>query len=246
MVDYHRIIHDEQQVLECADILLHGQKPGQTRIMMILFRKKYDPEIAHIHRDPVPHTLVTSDNRDIFLSLISRYECRVGSYTHTRGTAPMSDKSLAMYMTLDAKSIIHGLHKTAAHFYELSLSGQNGEDAGTQFTERILHSNIHKSDAQGGDRYYDIDIDTKDPTLLEKVGTLLSPYRHIIKMAIETRGGYHVVLERRRGGVSIKSLYYYSRDSNVVEIKRDSMIPIPGTMQGGFPVRLISPNDILV
>ena len=93
-------------------------------------------------------------------------------------------------------------------------------------------------------RMLKLDVDTKDPELL---GNL---YRSMadcdIKVAVETRGGYHVVVTR---GPSCQELWKFAMSINnvatmasanqwiTIEDNNGPMIAIPGTKQGGFTVR---------
>lgn len=68
------------------------------------------------------------------------------------------------------------------------------------------------------------------------------------KCIIETRGGYHFILELSKlNGDQKKSLFKNNPlfqekldGKNIIELLTDDSIPIPGTMQGGFLVKFIN------
>ncbi|OLS27105.1 MAG: hypothetical protein HeimC3_05720 [Candidatus Heimdallarchaeota archaeon LC_3] len=58
--------------------------------------------------------------------------------------------------------------------------------------------------------------------------------RDWIKWITETRGGFHIILERNEQ--SAKKGFF---DMKGIEIARNSMTLIPGTIQGGFKTKKI-------
>jgi len=98
-------------------------------------------------------------------------------------------------------------------------------------------------------RYLKLDVDTKDPALIQQLQKPLTGAKIII--AVQTRGGYHVVIEK---GPVCRQLYKFvgiiNKDIPVQEhwvtIENESpFIAIPGTNQGGFTVRLATEEWIL-
>ena len=91
-------------------------------------------------------------------------------------------------------------------------------------------------------RWLKLDVDTKDPALIAQLQNVLQGAS--IVMAAETRGGYHVVLEK---GPHCQELYALERRVNeevrneeqwiTIENNRGPMLAIPGTNQGGFAVK---------
>ena len=94
-------------------------------------------------------------------------------------------------------------------------------------------------------RMLKLDVDTKDPELLEQLYLALVGIKLVL--AAETHGGYHVVIER---GPACQSLWKFARSTNAgvnvadqwitIEDNSGPMIAIPGTNQGGFTVRLVT------
>lgn len=61
-------------------------------------------------------------------------------------------------------------------------------------------------------RMLKLDVDTKNPDLLQQLFQTMREGGNTVLMAVETRGGYHVVLER---GPSCQSIWKFARKSNV-------------------------------
>jgi hypothetical protein len=89
-----------------------------------------------------------------------------------------------------------------------------------------------------------LDIDTKDPELIQQLQQAMRDCTLVL--AMETRGGYHLIIERR--GQGLQGLWKFAREVNrgvtaqdqwiTVEDNSGPMVAIPGTNQGGFTVRL--------
>jgi hypothetical protein len=103
------------------------------------------------------------------------------------------------------------------------------------------------------DRWYDLDVDTKDKQFIQDLETelfLKNKYRDII-YKIETNGGYHYLFKfkdfpeqnRKTVYADIKTFNKCLKetlevtDKDLVELNSNSLIPIPGTLQGGFEVK---------
>lgn len=95
-------------------------------------------------------------------------------------------------------------------------------------------------------RLLKLDIDTKDPELIGSLQFAMRDCKCVL--AVETRGGFHVVVERR--GKAMQELWKFTRDVNkdlsndeqwvAFEEHGGGLVAIPGTKQGGFSVRLIT------
>jgi len=107
---------------------------------------------------------------------------------------------------------------------------------------KAMQTFLHKSPCRM-ERLLKLDIDTKDPALLHQLYTAM--HEAVVVVAAETRGGYHVVIER---GKCCQGLWKFARDINTqiekayqwitIEDGTGPMFAIPGTNQGGFTVRL--------
>jgi hypothetical protein len=109
-----------------------------------------------------------------------------------------------------------------------------------------LQTCLHQSPCKRH-RMLKLDIDTKHPDLLRQLFQTMREGGNTVLMAIETRGGYHVVLER---GPSCQNIWKFAQTINdgvrkqdqwiTIEDNSGPMIVIPGTRQGGFPCRIVT------
>lgn len=96
-------------------------------------------------------------------------------------------------------------------------------------------SEVHRSNA-GHPPYFQIDVDVKDNDLLDKITNTVKP----VKAVIETKNGYHIIYKNEK---KLKATAYREFGSlkPQVEVQSEVMTPLPGTLQGGFKVRMIYP-----
>lgn len=81
----------------------------------------------------------------------------------------------------------------------------------------------------------DIDIDIKDEDLLNNILDIVDDN---VECVIESRGGYHVIIINDKR--IAKELYEkYSKNEYIEFSSKQVQVPIPGTLQGGFEVKLI-------
>lgn len=100
---------------------------------------------------------------------------------------------------------------------------------------------LHQSPCKNW-RYVKLDVDTKEEARLEQLYKALAGAT--IVTAVETRGGYHVVLEK---GPWCQAFYQAVQQINgrlskedqwiMIENSSGPMLAIPGTRQGGFVVK---------
>ncbi len=105
-----------------------------------------------------------------------------------------------------------------------------------------LFSSIHKSKSKSN--YFILDVDKKDETLLKDIISKIKDNGvedKFIRWVSETRGGYHIILDRNE--MTGKFIHFiinsYSNllQKNVIEFRKETMTPIPGLLQGGFEVK---------
>jgi hypothetical protein len=89
-----------------------------------------------------------------------------------------------------------------------------------------------------------LDVDTKDPDKIESLKNFLREHGIKPQLAIETRGGYHVLLNRSSLGKNHEKLYRFiqsSLDEKWISIEGgNALVVIPGTWQGGFVTRIVN------
>jgi len=136
-------------------------------------------------------------------------------------------ESLVCYMTPEPRDIERAGKQVCASFI------LKAEDQKFAIPSAFL-SECQKNPASR--RILDVDVDVKDkfPAVMagvEKAG--IKP-----RFIIDSRGGYHILCYDCTGKES-KALYDLSQEVGDIDMLKNAMVPIPGTLQGGVPVRLL-------
>jgi hypothetical protein len=220
--------------------------------MFMAARRKYWPKHDNIGTTCFNRTIVKNDAN--FLSVVRRYEVPVGVYT-TRAGKIIPDQALALYCLLNPRSMIKAwgkMQKIMAVRMESEIL--HGQSQDYTRMESDFKTCVHKSVAEK--LYVELDIDTKDEIIVRKVIKLVRPMEEHLRCIVETRGGYHVVMDNIHISKEQKSLLWrtFSTDEykfdghdvrgkpirkSYVDVRSDPSPPIPGTIQGGFNVRFV-------
>lgn len=247
-MDHHHIIHDPSQVKIFAELFV-PLKAHQAINLSLIARRKYAPtltESAYI----LQRVIIGGDeNRtraeDHLYRYLLRLECPVGSYID-KEERPIPDESLAVYAFIDPKDTIKALSSTLHECVERMSNGDSLPNAFNLYKEQIT-----KTKSIGGEKYRQLDIDTKDSENIQIVRDLL--FRAKIKplITVETRGGYHVIY-RNKKEIDHKFLHDFKKSTvfekpNVYGVSTKdywfsitgySMMIVPGTYQGGFKTKI--------
>jgi hypothetical protein len=155
---------------------------------------------------------------------------------------------VGLYMVLNGNSGLKAYRSFKDKMDDILYRSIKNPESVQEFTKMssVLNSCIQSSVYEK--EYIQIDIDDK----MEKYYLLVEAYLKENKIAskciIETRGGYHFILELSTlNGDQKKSLFKNNPlfqekldGKNIIELLTDQSIPIPGTMQGGFLVKFIN------
>ena len=138
--------------------------------------------------------------------------------------------SLVVYASVNPRDVVHANRELCKHMidngFELNVCSK---------IKSLLH-------AHGQRRFVTIDLDTKDqgvlPALMEKLIKKIPKGPYAI---IETRGGFHIIFHIEDVRASGGFLYQEIKPNwtCIDVISSDLSSPVPGTLQGGFPVRFI-------
>ena len=128
--------------------------------------------------------------------------------------------------------------------------------------QSLLLSNIDKSNCNGK-TFIDLDVDTKEKSWLDILFKTLFPHiQHSIIKIIETHGGYHVICKKTLlNWIQIDHINKFMKSYDLkfesvdragkkcmktwMSVASDALIPLPGCLQGGFPVRMWNVEDWL-
>jgi hypothetical protein len=233
---YYKIIQDQGILEDFIHNFLPDLGENEKFYMALFARKKYDSELNSTSSDKMQLKRLLC-NKENLVHKIKQLEIPYGLYTLNNTVA--TQKSLAIYITPNPRCM-----KRAQNDLLIKLA--------TAIAKGNVYNNVHSEAISSVQRskantiWVDFDIDTKDINI-ELLKNILLP--ECFKV-LETRGGYHVLVNSKRAteinkqvqsrklkGYEYKyPLNWYMEIKNLFEVDQsgDQLIPIPGCSQGGF------------
>jgi len=199
--------------------------------LALFARKKYSPELKFTKTDKTQLKRFTSDKQRLF-SKIKQLECELGSY-ELKGT-PAPQESLALYVTVNPRS-----QKSASRGLLIKLAQLVGEPYNGHNLHQEALSLIQKS--KSDTRWVDFDLDCPKGTgLVMRMKIMLTDSVGVEAFKIiETRGGYHILVNPKKVTNSNKIWHKQIRSEFECDVVGDNMIPVIGCTQGGFIPKFI-------
>ncbi len=220
----YKIIGDKNKLIEFIDWLPELEENEQFYLSLFA-RKKYCKEVIS-SGDKTQLKRFTS-NKERLYNKISQLEIPLGRYILKKVVAPQ--ESLVLYISLNPRCMKKATEMMGKKCWDL-MNGKNFN----------LHSEVLSCIQKSKSRtcFVDFDIDEKDidldiPWLNANIGK--GNFR-----ALETRGGYHLLIEPKQATAFRKEHFeddkWYQLISKKYPVDQsgDQLLPVPGTFQGGF------------
>lgn len=215
---HYKIIHNEEILVNFID-WLPDLGENEKFYCTLLSRKKYAEEWNMKSDKGQLKRFLT--NKERMYNKIEQLETKLGTYKLFG--EEVEENSLALYINPNPRD----LHKASYNgILELTKLLRDQKRSYNPHAEML--SCIQRS--VGNKVYLDFDIDYKpfDPSSLK-------PFINMDCVTIlETRGGYHILVEVKKIENEYKSKFYEGIKSLNVDQVGDQLIPIPGCTQGGF------------
>lgn len=228
----YQIIKDEQKLQEFVD-WLPDLTEDETFYVCLFARSKYvtNKEISHINSDKAQLRRFTT-NKSRLIDKLRQLECPLDSYKQKANIVPQ--ESLAVYINPNPRSNTKAARNALIRLAHLVT----GENHGYNLHQEMI-SEVQKAKSRTEWIDFDFDVTTKDVlgNIVQQVNQILNP--NAVKI-LETRGGYHVLVNPHVVDYLFKSKWYqamkeilkqYSSDT---DNHGDNMMPIPGCTQGEF------------
>jgi len=244
------LIHDEEQVKKFYDLISPLEK-DEVFFLSLSARNKYlteeeRREVGCLRSEMFGRKIVKEDSFEYFLRAIRSYELQNGWFNKGR---LLPDKCLVVYANINPSSGLAALKE----FYEraneilFSLHTDGSMYREVRSMDTILMNCYQRSRSRKN--WVDIDIDASGHTAgMYYLGVLLDHFRSngVECHPIATKSGYHILLKRSTIKYNYTEMVRRSDDAiKVIDpgfevvVNANEMIPIPGTLQSGFEVRLI-------
>jgi len=260
MSENYSLIKDEEETKRFIEKVLQPLKNDEVYITVLTARKKYCPTISS-SMEVVTRDIIRNNDTNKILRKLKKMSIVEGLYTD-KNEDIIPNEAFALYILPEPRSMLKAYNEFTKNInewnYENLVKSNIVEGANLELYRKLdlkLFSSIHKSKSKS--KYFIIDIDKKDETLLNntldriKMGDLSKdlgsslqwqhPSIESISWISETRGGWHIILNRNEmTGKFIHELqtkYSYLLKDSEVEIRKETMTPVVGTSQGGFVVK---------
>lgn len=215
----------------------------ETYYLCLFARSKYtrdlsaDLNLPHIKTDKCQMKRFTS-NKERMLDKIWQLECPVGVYKQKDLVVPQ--EALALYITINPRSFSKANTASVRKLLDLALQPYNGFHP-----HQEVMSEIQKAKSRSVFVTFDFDVNKSisvEQFIVNRIHKILNSLAvHIV----ETRGGYHVIVETAIISEEFKKSWYNNMRLLLSEVSEDHdnagdiMLPVPGTYQGGFTPKFI-------
>jgi hypothetical protein len=212
----YTIIKDESKLKEFIEWLPELQ-PNEKYYISLFARKKYCALIKSNDKTQLKRFVT---GKEQMFNKIKQLECEIGSYKLRKIDAPQ--ESLVLYINPNPRDMLKATFQMAKKTIEL-IQGQ----AQSYNIHAEALSCIQRSKAKS--YFCDFDIDDKTVDILKMQDILPDETYRIL----ETRGGYHVLVNVRLAPKNIKWHKIIRETFNVDQVG-DQLIPVVGCVQGSF------------
>lgn len=240
----YKIIYDEAE-LDRFISWLPNLQPNEKFYWSLFCRKKYFPQaIKSNDKTQLKRGLATKEN---LKDKIRQLEIEIGKWKLRDMEVPQ--EALVFYLMPNPRCMTKAAYKTIRHCADL-LENTN---KGYNLVQEVM-SCVQKSKSRTV--FVDFDIDDKniDLTLLNHIFSPVADSRFPDKpyTIIETRGGYHILINSGYATAYMRSwnamqmrkreITWYNdiKSAYIVDQVQDQLLPVPGTIQGGFEVKFIN------
>lgn len=255
---FHTIVHDSTQARKFFTEYLNRiasssddekspseRKQGEERVLLLQLcaRRKYAPTLSKSEKI-YDRSLVTLEHgADAFVRSLHKLECANEAYQESRTGLLIPSQAWAVYMTINVSSSIDAFEVLQQQMTERLIAASRGHPMGVASPMQMFLSAVHTT---GGGRFEKLDVDSKEADLCGSLRALFA--EHAIKPAfvVESKNGYHVVLDNKQsyGAKTGRQALLAFLETNAAWVhledkKTHPSVIVPGTLQGGFPTRLV-------
>lgn len=256
---YHKFIFSLKELMNFYDKILPPLGINEVYFISLSARNKYltdeeKKELGLGRTEMFARKIVREQNLEKFIKKIREYEKNAAAYL-TKYGYPIPSKCITIYLNINPSNVLKAYNefsKTMAEYYmELGMrasSKKNIDEVSKRINkiDVLLMNCIQKN--QGIKHYIDIDFDIpKESFYLVKAFVNMLKEKGVEYFVIDTKSGYHVLLKRNtityNFNEDIEKIIHKGFQDGLQDFEiinnKNLMIPLPGTLQGGHPVRVM-------
>ncbi len=224
----YEVIKDEKLLLDFIDWLPELNK-DEVFYLCLFARSKYCKDIVHISSDKAQLRRYSTD-KSFMLNRIRQMECKIGSFTHKGVVVPQ--EALAVYINPNPRNLVSAAWNGIERLQKLVRHPYNGYNPQAEMMSEIQKAMSRKV-------YLDLDFDipdVADKEMIEKI--TIAEVKEIVGSnsvkILKTRGGFHALIKLELIDKRNSKWYKEVTSLKYLDIKGDSLIPVPGCTQGNF------------
>lgn len=236
------LIHDVEQVKLFERLFYSpGEKNNRIFLTYISDRKNYYNKLSY--KCSLKRTVVRynyDETQQKLIDVVRNYEIPLGTYRDQQSGINVPQEAIEVYTSINPRDPIQATQSLTNDILEKAFSNEK------EFFSHIDQKFKNKLQKYATKKYIGIEIDTKDEAIFQKV--MKDVCEHVnVYVVIEHRYGYHIIipkreLQRTTNGLRTRHFLYTQlakKYDSIYKISSDLFSPIPGTYQGGFPVKFM-------
>jgi hypothetical protein len=242
----YEFLRNEEELKRFHSLILPTLGQDEVFYLMLGARNKYlnEDEKGKYNMngsDMIRRVTVRSNRYEELRDKVLDFCVPVGRYKDKNGLS-LPEHSFTLYITPNARDA----RRASVGVVQKITEGLLNPNTPLKLENMVL-SEIHKNSTNKV--YMDFDVDPKEGDDLDKVlETIYGKLGGSYYVTVKTHSGAHVLLKKSTIDSAVKNTFYkdVQRVSDLmygeVEIKGDTMLPVPGCAQGGKVPRIMKVN----
>lgn len=252
-----KLIYDAKHLQDFVNTVLPDLSMDEVYFLSFSARNKYlskeEREFYHLGRTEMFNRMLIR-SKDLFLNRLERFQFddtdHLLGFT-TKNGKRMPLKALVVYLNINPSSGLEAFQnfsKTVQNkLFELQKKMLHGKEFNQEemfWFAKLDTKLLNEYQKSRSNKYFvDIDIDTLNNKALNYITTELNS-QNVEYFTIQTRNGWHVMLKTETIKFNYPDLmnraHQFIEENDEIIINTNAMIPMPGTIAAGYPVRWIN------
>lgn len=213
---------------------LPSLRENEIYYLCLFARNKYCKHVKHISSDKSQLKRFTANKNNMF-DKIKQLEIELDCYYQVKNGIKISipQEALALYVTVNPRDIIKATYESIKHLTNCLQKNNIGFNPYQEVLSKIQQSYSRKI-------YLDLDFDIEKEKFTDTKNKIESFINKSCLTFLETRGGFHCLIELSKINPEYKTTWYKNITSlEGIDMNSDNMIPVVGTYQGGFTPKFV-------
>lgn len=268
MNEYIKIVYDEEELKWFFDNVLPELSPTEVYFISLSARNKYlskkEREFYALGRTEMfQKTIVRKREWEKFKRTVYKFECNEKGYT-TKNDMPIPQKTMVCYININPSDTLVALKNFSDLLNEYNLemasllqSGGNKENFFNRLNKVDNNLLTYYQQATGKKHYIDIDFDLtmKNEGFINEISNYIESRGISTYFWLDTHSGYHLLVKKEEVKFNIQEVSnyavsfatsngFFNPDTDEVIVNKNAMIPVPGTLAGNYPIKILNKEII--